>query len=252
MAEFDGIRAQLYGEALLEFPNARKGDIEVMRQFLNPQPGEVILEVGAGNGVFSGAIADAVLPDGKVIVTDPSKDQLDGVMKLDRSNIEIRNEGGDTLTVDPNSVDAIWSFGALHHLFEKTEGFKRFFSALKPGARMLITDIFSGTILAQHFDDRVAKYCVTGHEVAFWSREYADTLCFLNGFEKPEFYDFDAKWVFDKKEDIGVFLYKLHAMTKTTPEECLHGAEEMLGIEEEGGKFFLHYPLTTIITKKKI
>lgn len=52
MAEFDGVRARLYSEALRDFPKARQGDIELMRKYLSPKPGEIILEVGAGNGWF--------------------------------------------------------------------------------------------------------------------------------------------------------------------------------------------------------
>lgn len=251
MAEFDGIRAQLYKEALTEFPRARAGDIVLMHKYLSPQTGETILEVGAGNGLFSGVIADVLLPGGKLIVTDPSKEQLFGVSELGRKNIEIRNEGADTLTIQENSVDAIWSFGAMHHVFNKTASFKNFFNVLKQGGRVVIGDVFSGSDLARHFDDRVAKFCATGHEVSFWSREYAESLCFLNGFEKPEFFDFNAMWVFDTKKDIGVFLYKLHAMTKTTPEECLQGAEEILGVTEKEGKYYLSWPMTMIVVKKK-
>jgi len=250
MAEFDGIRAKLYSEALKEFPNARKGDIELMKQYFDPKSGETILEVGAGNGLFSGALADSVLPEGKTIVTDPSREQLYGVSELERKNIEVRNEGADALTLEKNLIDGIWSFGAVHHIFNKTAAFKNFHKCLKPGGRLVIGDVFVGSSLAQHFDDRVAKYSTTGHEVAFLSLEYTESLCHLIGFEKPEFHDFNAKWVFDKKDDIGIFLYKLHAMTKTTPEECLQGAEEMLGITEENGKYYLNWPMTMIVTKK--
>jgi len=251
MAEFDGVRAKLYSEALKDFPNARKRDISLMKKYLSPQSGETIVEIGAGNGIFSGDLADAVLPKGKVIVVDPSNEQLFGVAELGRINIEIKNEGADTLSLEPQSIDAIWSFGAMHHVFNKTASFKNFSNCLKSGGRLVIGDVFSGSALAKHFDDRVAKYCATGHEVAFWSREYAESLCFNNGFEKPNFYDFNAQWVFDSKEDVGKFLYKLHAMIKTTPEECLNGAEEILGVVEENSKFYLNWPMTIIVTRKK-
>ena len=114
----------------------------------------------------------------------------------------------------------------------------------------LVGDVFVGSTLAQHFDDKVAKHCATGHEVSFLSREFAESLCELIGFEKPTFTDFNAKWKFERKEDIGNFLYKLHAMTKTTPEACLQGAEEILGIEERDGFFYLNWPMTMLSTKK--
>lgn len=250
MAEFDGERARLYGQALHDHPKARQGDIELMKKHLAPKPGEVILEVGAGNGMFSGAMADALLPGGKLVVTDPSKEQLYGVSDLKRDNIEIRTEGADTLTLSAEMFDAVWSFGAMHHVFNKTASFKNLHTVLKPGGRVILGDVFSGTTLAKHFDDRVAKYCVTGHEVAFWSKEYAESLCYLTGFEKPDFYDFNASWVFESKDEVGEFLYKLHAMTKTTPQECLEGAEEILGITKEEDAFYLNWEMTMILTRK--
>ncbi len=251
MAEFDGIRAKLYHEALTDFPKARKGDLELMRQYLSPKPGEVIIEIGAGNGLFSGTIADATLPDGKLIVVDPSREQLAGVTELNRKNIEIVNQGGDEANLEAATADGIWSFGAVHHIFHKTKLFQNFFHWLRPGGRLLIADVFAGSILAKHFDDRVAKHCATGHEVAFLSREYTESLCFLSGLEKPEFHDFNADWVFDKKEDVGIFLYKLHAMTKSNPKECLRGAVDILGIKEQNGKHYLNWPMTLIVTTKK-
>ena len=148
-------------------------------------------------------------------------------------------------------VDAVWSYGAVHHIRQKGKSFGNMGRILKRGGRAVIGDVFVGSRLAQHFDAQVAKYCVVGHEVSFLSREYAKTLCELNGFEKPEFHEIAVKWRFKKKADIGLFLYKLHAMTKTTPKECLRGAEEFLGINRKGGFFELNWPITFFITRKR-
>ena len=88
-------------------------------------------------GLFSGVIADIVAPSGKVIITDPSKEQLFGVDELNRNNVEIRNEGADTLVLEDASVDGVWSFGAMHHVFNKTASFKNFFNCLKKMVALL-------------------------------------------------------------------------------------------------------------------
>jgi predicted solute-binding protein len=75
-------------------------------------------------------------------------------------------------------------------------------------------------------------------------------LCLLTGFEEPNIVDFNLKWKFETRDEIGDFLYKLHAMTKTTPKECLRGAEEMLGIEKKDSKYYLNWPMKFILTKK--
>lgn len=244
MAEFIGERSRLYKECLREFPNAREEDIEVMKKYLAPKDNEVILEIGAGSGFFSERLSKMVK---RLIVSDPSNEQLEEVKELKRKNIELREEGADALTLGKEKVDAIWSFGAMHHCFNKTKAFQNFARILKKGGRLILADVWHGSKLAKHFDDKVAKFCVTGHEVAFWTDEFAESFCFLSGLQKPKIYDLNIQWKFDTKEE---FLYKIHAMTKTTPQKCLKGAEEILGIEKKGDKFCLNWPMKVMVSKK--
>jgi len=252
--EFDGIRARLYKECLREFPNAREQDIELMKKFFAPRLGERILEVGAGSGMFSRHIADIIGKNGRLIVSDTSLDQLDEIKQMEKENIDVIlfvQFGSEKVDLEKDKVDGIWSFGAFHHLKQKVKAFENYSSILKKGGRLVIADVFQGSSLARHFDDKVAKYCITGHEVSFLSRDFADSLCFLVDFEKPKFYDINLHWKFNERTDIGLFLYKLHAMTKTTAENCLKGAEEILGVEKKGQFYCLNWPMTILITYKK-
>ena len=179
MAEFSGVRSEMYKEALREFPHARDEDFEVMKKYLAPKESETILEVGAGSGIFSKVLAD-ILKKGKLIVSDPSKEQLNEVKSLGKKNIELVEAGADTLSLGKDTIDAIWSFGAMHHCFQKSKAFQNFAKALKKNGRIVIADVWAGSDLARHFDNKVAKFCATGHEVAFWSDEYAESLCYQN------------------------------------------------------------------------
>ncbi len=252
--EFDGIRSKLYKECLREFPEVRMKDIQVMKKYLNPKKGQRILEIGAGSGFFSRYISDLLGDKGRLIVSDPSLDQLEEIKKLKKNNIDtiqFVQFGSKNINLEKDKVDTVWSFGAMHHMFKKSKSFENLSKVVKKNGRIVIGDVFSGSKLAKHFDDKVAKYCIIGHEVAFWSKEYAESICFLNGFSKPKFYDLNIQWKFKKKEDIGIFLYKLHGMTKTTPEDCLKGAEEILGIKKKNGLYCLNWPMTMFITIKK-
>ena len=171
----------------------------------------------------------------KVIVSDPSEEQLQEVRDLGKKNIQIVADGADTLNLEKETVDAVWSFGSLHHCFNKTKSFQNFAHILKKNGRLVIANVYHGSKLAKYFDVQVAKFCITGHEVAFWTDEFAKSLCFITGFDKPKIHSLNISWKFKTKEEIGVFLYKIHAMTKTTPEECLRGAEKILGIKKKDG-----------------
>lgn len=237
-----------------EYPDAREEEGAFALRCLQPKSHERILEVGAGGGFFTQFIANA-LTSGTLIATDPSAEQLEDITHLKRSNIQILAASADVLPIGVGSLqkesfDAIWSGGSFHHVPNKSRAFSQFFSLLKKGGRLVILDVFSGSNLAKHFDLEVAKYCVTGHEVAFLSEAFADSLCFLSGFTKPAFYQETILWKFPTKRDLGVFIYNLHAMTARTPEECYEGAKAVLGIEEKTGQYCLRWPLTALVTYK--
>jgi len=84
------------------------------------------LEVGAGSGFFSGKISDKVGKAGLLIVSDPSSEQLREVNCLKKENIKVVQAGADTLVLEKGIADAIWSFGAMHHCFNKTKAFQNF------------------------------------------------------------------------------------------------------------------------------
>ena len=251
MSEFAGIRSQVNKKALKKFPHARRRDLDYMRTHLAPREGGRVLEIGAGSGFFSGHIADMLDPTGRLVVSDPSLDQLDIVIALQRKNIDVIQYvqfGSRCVDLEREKVDAIWSFGAMHHMQQKQQSFYNMKRILKPGGRVVVCDVFQGSRLAKHFDIQVAQFCETGHEVSFWSREYAESICARVELAQPTFVDDDMKWEFDRKEDIGEFLYLLHAMTGTTKRGCLEGAENILGVKKVGAKYILHWPMTVMVT----
>lgn len=249
MNDFIGIRSKLYKECLQEFPHARDEEINIFIKHLQPQSNSVVIEVGTGSGALAEILA-GLIPKGRLIVSDPSTEQLEELSKASLPNVDVVNESSDNLGLKENIADAICSLGAMHHCMNKTKAFQNFFRILKKGGRLVIADVFHRSKLAKHFDTQVAKYCVTGHEVAFWTDEFAESLCSITGFQKPEIRAMNVHWKFKSKENVGIFLYKIHAMTKTTTEECLRGAEEILGISKHDGMYYLNWPLKIILTKK--
>lgn len=250
MSEFSGVRAKLYKESFWDFPDARNEDIKIMKKYLAPKSNETILEVGAGTGLFSKILSD-ILEKGKLITSDPSEEQLEEIIKLEKKNVKVLVENAENVILGEKTVDAIWSFGAIHHCFNKTKAFHNFSRMLKKGGRIVLADVYVGSKLAKHFDKQVAKFGVTGHEVAFLSKEFAESLCYTSGLEKPKFYDVNIQWKFNTKNDLGLFLYKLHGMTKTNPKKCLEGAEKILGVKKKGKQYYLNWPLTIMVSKKK-
>lgn len=266
-AEFDGVRAQLYDEAMTEYPLARQHDIETMHRLLNLRPTTNVLGVGEGNGYFCKPITD-VTTRARYTVTDPSQDQLATIQRrfshlIDKPctqrRLDLIAEGAeDLVSIGDNLYNRVWSFGAFHHCPNQTRGMQEINRVLLPGGKAVICDVFQGSPLARHFDTQVARYCVTGHDVKFLSEEFARTLTYLAGFDesKVQIVDLPQRWKFDSERDMGRFIYKLHAMTNLPGDEeekfaqAAEGCKNILGITHQDGKVILNWPMKAIVAVK--
>jgi ubiquinone/menaquinone biosynthesis C-methylase UbiE len=257
--EFDGERAKLYEEAISKFPSSRIKDINVMHKLLNPHRGEFIIGFGEGNGYFSEAIAKKIGKEGKYLILDPSKDQLNNLKKrINLPQIKIKVIGAENLESNQIKYDKLWSFGAFHHCMNQTLVMKRIYNSLKKGGQAIICDVFQGSKLAKHFDKQVARYCITGHEVKFLSEDFAKTLCLLAGFKEKniQIKNLFQKWIFKSEKDLGEFIYKLHAMTLLPGNEkqkiiqVINECKKILGIKYKDKKYFLNWPMKALIIKK--
>lgn len=258
--EFTGPRAELFKEALREYPRARRDDQLLMRQHLDPRDGDYILGFGEGSGHFCRAIAEAVGPRGKYVISEPSPELFGSVPQavLDLPQVVTQIVAVENIDLPPESIDKAWACGAFHHCSNQTQAIARIHRALRPGGRMVIFDIFQGTPLARHFDTCIARYCDTGHEVKFMSEEFARTLCFLAGFadENVSIVDLPHRFSFDSEWDMGRFMYKVHALTRMpgTEEECIErtlaSLKKHLPIVKEGDQYVLYWDQKGLIAKK--
>ncbi len=258
--EFTGARAELFKEALREYPKARRDDHILMRKHLDPRAGDSVLGFGEGSGHFCQAIADAVGITGKYVITEPSPELFCNVPQsvLDLPQVFTQITPIEEVDLPFGSVDKAWACGAFHHCPNQTQAIARMYQILKPGGRMVIFDIFQGTRVSQHFDTCVARYCETGHEVKFLSEEFARTICVLAGFDERnvEFVHLPHRFTFDTEWDMGRFFYKLHALTRMTGteeeriEQTVRALKEHLPVVKEGNQFVLHFDQKGLIAVK--
>jgi len=120
---------------------------ELMKEWmgaLDLQPGDRVLDVGAGPGFVSLALAEQVGPSGLVYALDRSPDALAYLERLqnERGIKQIERLIADAATVDPSKVAAGAALVSmvLHHADDPAGLLRNVAQCVSPGARVVIAE----------------------------------------------------------------------------------------------------------------
>jgi SAM-dependent methyltransferase len=136
--------------------------------YLDLQPGETVLDLGAGAGVDVFIAARHVGPAGKAIGVDMTPEMVVRAQgNADQSglfNVEFREGRLEALPVDDESVDAVTSNCVINLVPDKSRVFCEVSRVLRPGGRMVISDIVLDGHLPEAIRSDLLAYvgCVAG------------------------------------------------------------------------------------------
>lgn len=115
--------------------------ITLIEKGLDRKPGQLWMDLGAGSGLFSRAIARVIGPGGKVIAVD--KD-LSALKRIPAANGQsaIEQIPADFLTMEfpAASLDGVMMANSLHFVENKITFLPRLLAALKPHGRLLLAE----------------------------------------------------------------------------------------------------------------
>ncbi|VVB93403.1 Putative arsenite methyltransferase [uncultured archaeon] len=141
--------------------------------------GETVLDLGSGAGFDCFLAANKVGKQGKVIGVDMTPEMLDrareNARKGNYANVEFRLGEIENLPAADNSVDVVISNCVINLATDKKRVFKEAFRVLKPGGRLMISDIVLLKELPDSIMDSIEAYigCVAG---AMMKDEYLRTI----------------------------------------------------------------------------
>jgi SAM-dependent methyltransferase len=133
-----------------------------------PQPGETVLDLGSGAGMDAFLAARAVGPTGRVIGVDMTPEMLEkaraNAVRAGVTNVEFRLGEIEHLPVPDASVDIIISNCVINLSPEKDQVFREVFRVLRPGGRMVVSDLVLVRPISEEIRRSVEAYvgCVAG------------------------------------------------------------------------------------------
>ncbi|MDH4223458.1 MAG: arsenite methyltransferase [candidate division Zixibacteria bacterium] len=141
--------------------------------------GEKVLDLGAGAGIDVFLAARRVGPGGFVIGVDMTKEMVNKANKIAAEygfkNVEFKLGEIEKLPVENNTVDVIISNCVINLSPDKLKTFKEAFRVLKPGGRILISDLVTEGELPWNIKKSFEAWasCIAG---ALEKKEYLNTI----------------------------------------------------------------------------
>jgi arsenite methyltransferase len=136
--------------------------------FLNPTAGETLLDLGSGAGLDAFLAAPLVGPTGRVIGVDMTPSMIAkaraNAARMDLLWVEFREGRLEALPVEDASVDAVTSNCVINLVPDKETVFKEVARVLRPGGRLVVSDIILDAPLPESVAKDVYAYvgCISG------------------------------------------------------------------------------------------
>jgi arsenite methyltransferase len=132
------------------------------------QPGEVVLDLGSGGGIDCFLAARQVGPEGRVIGLDMTTGMIKlarrNAKKVEMTNVEFRYGEMEEIPLPDESVDVIISNCVINLSPDKDAVFGEAYRVLRPGGRMMVSDIVVNGKLPPAIRSRLDAWagCIAG------------------------------------------------------------------------------------------
>lgn len=220
--EIFDIRGQMYHQAMMAYPDARKQEFILPLSELALERGFRLIDLPSGGGYIQ-----HYLPDDVILHCLESSEAFAVFCREQQLDVSLFSDAA--LPLKTHCADGLISIAGLHHISDKLPLFREMHRVLCSGGQVCLADVEQDSAIAGFLDDVVDRYSHTGHTGDFFNGQTAESLA-QAGFGHIVARTLYYTWSFPDMAGLLNYFYLLFGLEKASLQDIEAGINQYLQV----------------------